>query len=232
MYSFLSPRLRLAFDRFPDNVSHYIDIGTDHGYLPAALLLAGKIQFATATDINSAPLERARRTAVRFGIEDKVRFVEAAGLAFDFGKPDVITICGMGGLMIADIIDEASLSDDCVLFLQPMTKTEQLRYSLAKMGYSFDESYAVEGDKVFVMIKAKKDSILQKQNADINNIKFIAGFPEPGQEKSKKYAAYLNKIIYRERKTLEGLLRSDNKKAKAAEVVTVLQQLERIHNVI
>ena len=232
MYSFLTPRLRLAFDRFPQTASHYIDIGTDHAYLPAALLLAGKIQFATATDLRSAPLERARQTAARFGLEEKIRFVEAAGLAFDYGTPEVISVCGMGGLLIADIIEEASLPDDCVLFLQPMTKVEELRCRLVSRGYYFDESYAVEGDKVFVMIKAKKDSTLQKQNAGFHNIKFIAGFPEPGQEQSKEYAAYLNKIIRREQRRLEGLMRSDYKKAKAAEVETVLQQLERIYNVI
>jgi len=232
LYTFLSPRLRLAFDRFPEKAKNYIDIGTDHGYLPAALLLAGKIQFATATDINFAPLERARQMAERFGLTEKMRFVEAAGLEFDYVVPDVISICGMGGLMIADIIEKANLPD-CLLFLQPMTKIEDLRLRLMQMGYGFDESYAIEGDKVFVMIRAAKEGI-PKKDADLTDINaaLYAGFPEKGQEHSKEYMAYIDKIIRREKKKLAGLLLSENKMAQADEVAAVLQHLERIYNVI
>ena len=36
------------------------DVGTDHGYIPIALVQSGKIPSAIAMDINKGPLERAR----------------------------------------------------------------------------------------------------------------------------------------------------------------------------
>ena len=36
------------------------DVGTDHGYLAAELLLSGKCSFAIAADINEKPLDSAQ----------------------------------------------------------------------------------------------------------------------------------------------------------------------------
>ena len=36
------------------------DIGTDHGYVPIALVQRGRIPSAIAMDINKGPLEKAR----------------------------------------------------------------------------------------------------------------------------------------------------------------------------
>ena len=37
-----------------------VDVGTDHGYVPIALLEQKKISSAIAMDVNRGPLERAR----------------------------------------------------------------------------------------------------------------------------------------------------------------------------
>ena len=43
----LTPRLRMVADMLPENV-RLADVGTDHAYLPAALMLEGMISFAIA----------------------------------------------------------------------------------------------------------------------------------------------------------------------------------------
>ena len=45
----LSPRLRLAADLVPKG-ARLADVGTDHAYLPACLLMEGKIPSAIAAD--------------------------------------------------------------------------------------------------------------------------------------------------------------------------------------
>ena len=56
------------------------DVGTDHGYLPVALLQQGRISAAIASDIGAEPLEHARRTALQYGV-DGMDFRLCAGLS-------------------------------------------------------------------------------------------------------------------------------------------------------
>ena len=46
----LTPRLRMVADLLPRDVV-LVDVGTDHAYLPAVLLLEGKIRGAIAADL-------------------------------------------------------------------------------------------------------------------------------------------------------------------------------------
>ena len=63
----LSPRLRLAADLVPEG-ARLADVGTDHAYLPACLLMEGKIPSAIAADLREGPCagrgRRRRSTAV------------------------------------------------------------------------------------------------------------------------------------------------------------------------
>ena len=74
----LTPRLRTAADLVPAG-ARLADIGTDHAYLPAALLLEGKIPYAIAAEFHtpspptcatgpcSGPRRRRRSTAAGTG---------------------------------------------------------------------------------------------------------------------------------------------------------------------
>ena len=56
------------------------DVGTDHGYLAAELLLTGKCTRAIAADINEKPLASARATIEKHGLADKAQIVLSDGL--------------------------------------------------------------------------------------------------------------------------------------------------------
>jgi len=88
------------------------DIGTDHAYLPVWLLLTGRVQGAVATDIREGPLRTAARTVERYGLSGKISLILADGLAgIEKYHPDDIIIFGMGGELIASIIEKASGSE-------------------------------------------------------------------------------------------------------------------------
>ena len=70
----LSTRLAAIAARVPPG-SRLADIGTDHAYLPACLLLEGTIPFAVASDVNRGPLDRGRETASRPGWRKRSTFV-------------------------------------------------------------------------------------------------------------------------------------------------------------
>lgn len=137
----------------------FADVGTDHGYIPAALALGGYTGQIYATDIHSAPLQRAVKTAEEAGVADRIRFLCCDGLALcDPETIDTIVIAGMGGDLICRILDEAAwcLSEKYKLILQPMTKNEVVRYWLVNNGFGIErEQLSPDGDKVYQIIIAR-----------------------------------------------------------------------------
>ena len=76
----LSPRLAAIAEQVPQG-ARLADVGTDHAYLPAWLLLAGRISGAVATDVGEGPLQRGRETARLYKVEDRMVFRCCDGLA-------------------------------------------------------------------------------------------------------------------------------------------------------
>lgn len=151
----LSPRLRLAADLVPQG-ARLADVGTDHAYLPACLLLEGKIPWAIASDLRQGPLNRARETARQYGCGDKMAFRLCNGLAgIRPGEVDAIVIAGMGGETIAQILEAAPWvrEEKIPLVLQPMSSLPELRDWLEKNGYAIArEQLAREGETLYVVM--------------------------------------------------------------------------------
>lgn len=152
----LSPRLRLVADLVPQG-ARLADVGTDHAYLPACLLLEGKIPWAIASDLRQGPLSRARETAKQYGCGDKLAFRLCNGLAgIRPGEVDAIVIAGMGGETIAQILEAAPwvLEEKIPLVLQPMSSLPELRGWLEQNGYAIaQERLAREGETLYVVMQ-------------------------------------------------------------------------------
>lgn len=137
----------------------FADIGTDHGYLPIFLLNTGRIQRAYLSDVNSGPLASAERNARDNGLSDKCEFILTDGAAALSGKGITdYAICGMGGELIARIVEDAPHLKEIGtrLILQPMTKQEHLRRYLASNGFSvLDERFSFDSGKYYVTLLAE-----------------------------------------------------------------------------
>lgn len=122
-----------------------VDVGTDHGYLPAWLLQHGVCSRAYATDIRPKPLESAMRTAQAAELSDRITFSLCNGLE---GCPpdeiDTVIIAGMGGENIAGILARAPWTKEKLLILQPMSKPEALRAFLTEHGYAITSEHLVQ----------------------------------------------------------------------------------------
>ena len=137
------------------------DVGTDHAYLPISLLRRGLCRFAVATDIHRGPAEIAAAHFSAHGIgNDRATVLLTDGLhGAERFSPTDICIFGMGGEMIAHIIDEAPWvrSSDIRLILQPMSRVEVLRDYLDKRGFAVREERLVKTDRVYQIIGAEYD---------------------------------------------------------------------------
>lgn len=134
----MGPRLRAIAALVPEGCACLADIGTDHGCLPVFLLLEGRVGRAVAADIGALPLDRARRTAARYGGAEKLDFRLGDGLSvLSPGEADAIVIAGMGGDAITGILAAAPWSRaGPLLLLQPMSRAEVLRAWLPANGYA------------------------------------------------------------------------------------------------
>lgn len=152
----LTPRLQLAAD-FCLPCKAVIDVGCDHAYLCLYLVEQGT-ERAAASDIRPGPLEAAKAHIAACGRSDRVRAVLCPGLeAFGPEDADTISICGMGGEMIASILEAApwTAKGDHKLVLQPMTNGHRLRKWLADNGYTVErEQLAREGHRLYVILQA------------------------------------------------------------------------------
>jgi tRNA (adenine22-N1)-methyltransferase len=133
------------------------DIGTDHGYLPAHLVQAGHVPRAIAGDLMPGPLDAARATIREAGLLDQVELRLGSGLqVLRPGEVMTATICGMGGALIAEILDAGPLAGIERLVLQPMGGEERLRAWLADNGWALiDEQLLAEGGRLYVVLVAE-----------------------------------------------------------------------------
>ena len=143
----LSPRLRAVADLVPPQ-TRFVDVGTDHAYLPAYLIQKGIIPSAVASDLRKGPLERARQTAERCGVTGRMSFRLGNGLErVQPEEAQTIAIAGMGGETIAAILSAAPWCrlGERTLLLQPMSGLPELRAWLQRGGYRIVRRSACAG---------------------------------------------------------------------------------------
>lgn len=136
------------------------DIGTDHGYIPIYTVSNGICKKAIATDINKGPIEVASKNIREHRLTRDIETRIGSGLSvLKIGEADVIVIAGMGGNLIADIInnDFKTAQNASYLVLQPVQYPEALRRYLISNEFDIiDEDLVKDENKYYHIIKAVK----------------------------------------------------------------------------
>lgn len=142
----LTPRLELVAEMCP-KAGRAVDVGCDHGYLIIRLVQDGRAERGLACDLRRGPLDNAEKNIALYGLQGRIDTLLTDGLnGVEPTGDDVITICGMGGDLMADILDRAPWAKNAVLVAQPMSKQERLRKYLKENGYHIEEERLVFED--------------------------------------------------------------------------------------
>lgn len=152
MYT-LSERLKVIADKITGG--RVADIGTDHAYLPIYLIKTGKASRVLACDIKEKPLQNAAKNIQKTNTENiELRLSDGlAGVGAD--EADTIVIAGMGGEVIAGILNRCEWikSPSYKLLLQPMTSADFLRRFLLDNGFFIESETAVlDAEKLYTVI--------------------------------------------------------------------------------
>lgn len=196
------------------------DIGTDHGYVAEMLLNENVCEKVIATDLNKGPLNRAIKHLTSVNLHEKCDFRLGSGLTvLKENEADAIIIAGMGGELIADII-EASKNialQASQLILQPMTTGDKLRQYLYENGFKItDENIVKEFHHYYFVIKAVpgKDEITDEIFYEISKIIL--------EKKEPLMPEYLNKILNVNENIIRSIVKNNgrdyNEKAEALRI--------------
>lgn len=158
----LSRRLERVGELVPVG-SRLADIGSDHAYLPVALMLQGKIEFAVAGEVVEGPYRSAEKQIRKNGLSEKitVRLADGLDAVMEEDQIDAVSICGMGGTLIRDILEKGRttghLNGKELLILQPNVGEQVLRSWLMTQGYTIlIEDILEENQKIYEIICAEK----------------------------------------------------------------------------
>ena len=126
----ISKRLELVASFVPQGAV-LLDVGSDHAYLPIDLVERGQIRNAIAGEVVEGPYQSAVKNVEAHGLKEKIQVRLANGLAAfeEADQVSVITIAGMGGRLIATILEEGldKLASVQRLILQPNNREDDLR---------------------------------------------------------------------------------------------------------
>ncbi len=139
-----------------------IDVGCDHAKLSVFLVQSGLCNKVYACDINDGPLEKARRTlSLRSykgkNLDNYIDVIKTDGLSgMENTCAQRIFILGMGGELIANIIDNASFlkaeqnKGKIGLVLQAMTSVDDLRKYLYADGFEIrNEKLVLDKGRIY-----------------------------------------------------------------------------------
>lgn len=219
----LSKRLIQVGDFVPQDAV-LLDVGSDHAYLPIHLVKTKRISKAIAGEVVKGPYESAVANVKSASLEEQITVRLANGLAaFDPAVDDVttITIAGMGGHLIAEILEDGrdKLCQVSTLILQPNNGERHLRQWLQAHDFTIsDEKILAENDKIYEIIVAhprksadklteaelcfgpfllqeKSAVFLEKWASELTaNQAIMAKIPDSAEQKKAEFSAKIAKI--------------------------------------
>ncbi|MBM6613811.1 tRNA (adenine-N(1))-methyltransferase [Desemzia sp. RIT804] len=207
------------------------DIGSDHAYLPSALVLNQTIKYAIAGEVVDGPYQSAKSHVAELGFEKQidVRFGDGLDVVELEDNITAISICGMGGSLIASILDKGfkagKLSGKERLLLQPNVGEYTLRKWLVEHDYQIvAEDLLEENHKMYeIMIAKKSEQPVEASEADLQFGFLLKKDPTPMFKKKWQTELQKNKYIQ------ESLLQSKSDQTdKLRNVKETIQEIEEL----
>ncbi|OIA99929.1 SAM-dependent methyltransferase [Paenibacillus sp. LC231] len=174
----LSRRLTQILEKIPRG-SRLADIGSDHALLPVAAVESGAAIQAIAGEVNPGPYDAAVKQVIESGMTEVISVRRGDGLnVLSVGEADVITVAGMGGSLIAAILDRGidKLTGVRRLVLQPNVGEDILRKWLYSHGWVLIEEWILEEDgKIYEVLVAEPSHTTDLTNEQVYKDRAIGG---------------------------------------------------------
>lgn len=221
---------RLAqIGKMVDPESRLADIGTDHAYLPIALVKEGKIDFAIASDVAAGPLNNAKQDIEQAGLETKIETRLGSGLetikASD--QIDTVVIAGMGGKLMTNLLETAYQESKIypTLILEANIGEPLVRKWLMNHQYEIVNEEIIEvGGHIYEIIKAK----LGKEKVVLSEQELEFG-PFLSKEKNLVFIKKWNNQLHYYKNLVANLNKAKNKdQEKIDKINDLIEMIEEV----
>ena len=206
-------RLERVAAHVPAN-ARLADIGSDHAYLPVALMRRGAIAHAVAGEVELTPFTAAQRTVNENNLASLITVRLANGLMAIEPEDRItaITLCGMGGETIRDILEQGKvrLGGEERLILQPNGGEQPLRQWLMDNDYRIlDEELLRENRFDYEIIIASRSGRVMYSAQELYFGPLLMKVRSPA------FLAKWQRVLSRKRKTLASLMGARHAVAQA-----------------
>ena len=206
------------------------DIGCDHAFTSIYLVEEKLARGAIAIDINKEPLKRAWQHIQESGMEEYISVRLSNGArGLKKGEADTILISGMGGALIASILEESIniIKDAKELVLSPQSEIYIVRHFLHDNGFKIvSEEMVKEQGKFYVVIRAVPGSQHYKDESG-----YIYGEYQK-ENKNKILEEFLLKEQKRTGSILDSLASSSGSAAVKERKDTLLKEYNMIKGIL
>lgn len=169
----LSRRLTMIAHKIRPH-SRVADIGTDHALLPVYLAANHMISFAVASDYHAGPIAAAREQVQQTGLQHMIDVRQGDGLdVIEPGEVDAITIAGMGGALMTNILQRGreKLAGVRQLILQPNVGEHLVRHWLFDHGWRLvAEDILLEDDHIYEILHAEKEDGWMRNGEQVDRL--------------------------------------------------------------
>lgn len=227
------------------------DIGSDHALLPVYLIQCGKCPSAIAGELNTGPYQAARKQTAEAGLKAVIQVRQGDGLSvLEPGEADTVTIAGMGGSLMADILEAGwnagKLSGVTELVLQPNVGEDFVRRWLVRRGYVLQaERLLEEDDHLYEILHAHVSDQAKQDNEQVYDTAVISAnlaeaaksewlyrmgpflLREPSALLTKKWKSELEKLA----RICKQLSRSDLDESRA-KLLNYKEEMKQIEEVL
>ncbi|MBI9008826.1 MAG: tRNA (adenine(22)-N(1))-methyltransferase TrmK [Tenericutes bacterium] len=207
----ISVRLQVAA-KYVKGFHYLADCGTDHAYLPIYAIQNGLVEKAIASDNKIGPITNALANIKDAGLEDRIELLHASGLVYLNEEVDIASVLGMGGRLIADILEEANTSNLKRLVLGPNSETKILRQYLMEHHFNIIAEELVEEKKKFYQV-----IVCETGTMNLTELELEFG-PIIIKDKSVEFKKYINKLINKLSKALTNIKSDSEAKTLEARI--------------
>lgn len=219
-------------DKRLEKVSTYIkgqilaDIGSDHAYLPIYAIKNNAAEHAICGEVVKGPYESTKDNIRNNGLTGQIeaRFGSGLEILTQEDKIDTVTICGMGGPLIADILETGfnHVKGKPRLVLQPNTYSFPIRKSLGSLGYKIMDETVIRDDRYFyeiIVAESGRESYTEEE------LKFG---PVLMHKRETAFMEKLNREVEHQKRILYNLETNSKNNLKIDEIKSNIQLIEEV----
>ncbi len=208
----LSNRLATVAKYIPEGAK-FADIGSDHAYLPCFAVQSGKAISAIAGEVVDGPYQIAKKQVELLNLQEKISVRKGDGLeVISLGEVECITIAGMGGTLIAKILEDGKEKLQGVrrLVLQPNVGAVSVRNWLIRNNWELvAEEILEEEGKIYEILVAEPGDPFLPYGGTNRDASLLMG-PFLMKEKSAVFVKKWSNELKSWQKILENLSRASD----------------------